>query len=106
MPFYIGEHQASHPVFPRDSPARLEVLDQPRQVNDIRPISYSQTDDKAIEEWVRKTVGTAYHSIGTCPMRPRERNGVVDSRLNVYGVRNLKVAGEHTLEPRLCVIVS
>lgn len=25
-------------------------------------------------------------------MRPRERNGVVDSRLNVYGVQGLKVA--------------
>lgn len=26
-------------------------------------------------------------------MMPRERGGVVDSRLNVYGVRGLKVAG-------------
>lgn len=26
-------------------------------------------------------------------MMPRERGGVVDSRLNVYGVTNLKVAG-------------
>jgi alcohol oxidase len=25
-------------------------------------------------------------------MKPRERGGVVDSRLNVYGVRGLKVA--------------
>lgn len=25
-------------------------------------------------------------------MKPRERGGVVDSRLNVYGIQNLKVA--------------
>jgi hypothetical protein len=27
-------------------------------------------------------------------MRPRERKGVVDVRLNVYGVKGLKVAGK------------
>jgi hypothetical protein len=26
-------------------------------------------------------------------MKPREKGGVVDQRLNVYGVQNLKVAG-------------
>ena len=26
-------------------------------------------------------------------MKPREQGGVVDERLNVYGVRNLKIAG-------------
>ena len=26
-------------------------------------------------------------------MKPREQGGVVDARLNVYGVRNLKIAG-------------
>lgn len=27
-------------------------------------------------------------------MKPRERGGVVDSRLNVYGLKGLKVAGK------------
>lgn len=27
-------------------------------------------------------------------MKPREKGGVVDARLNLYGVTNLKVAGE------------
>ena len=26
-------------------------------------------------------------------MKPREQGGVVDARLNVYGVQNLKIAG-------------
>jgi choline dehydrogenase-like flavoprotein len=31
--------------------------------------------------------------MGTCAMKPREEGGVVDARLNVYGVEGLKVAG-------------
>ena len=94
MPHYLGEHEASHPTFAKDSPARIESLDEPRSLHNLQPILYSEDDDKAIEDWVRMTVGTAYHSIGTCPMRPRERKGVVDVRLNVYGVKGLKVAGK------------
>jgi hypothetical protein len=30
---------------------------------------------------------------GTCAMKPRDQGGVVDERLNVYGIKNLKVAG-------------
>ena len=33
--------------------------------------------------------------IGTCAMKPREQGGVVDARLNVYGVQNLKIAGNY-----------
>ena len=35
----------------------------------------------------------AHFQIGTCAMKPREQGGVVDERLNVYGVQNLKIAG-------------
>ena len=29
-------------------------------------------------------------------MKPREQGGVVDARLNVYGVQNLKIAGNNS----------
>ena len=32
------------------------------------------------------------HQLGTCAMKPREQGGVVDAKLNVYGVHGLKVA--------------
>ena len=35
--------------------------------------------------------------IGTCAMKPREQGGVVDARLNVYGVKNLKIAGNYLI---------
>ncbi|KAH6913452.1 hypothetical protein BKA70DRAFT_1525728 [Coprinopsis sp. MPI-PUGE-AT-0042] len=50
-------------------------------------------DDAAIDDYHRRTVGTAWHACGTCAMKSRESGGVVDSNLNVYGTTNLKVAG-------------
>lgn len=32
--------------------------------------------------------------MGTCAMKPKAKGGVVDPRLNVYGVEGLKVAGQ------------
>lgn len=31
--------------------------------------------------------------LGTCAMKPRAKGGVVDPKLNVYGVQGLKVCG-------------
>ncbi|KAF2098456.1 alcohol oxidase [Rhizodiscina lignyota] len=42
-------------------------------------------------KYVRKTSFTTYHPIGTCSMLPKEKGGVVDSNLLVYGTTNLRV---------------
>jgi alcohol oxidase len=60
-------------------------------------LQYSSEDIKAVEEWVKRHVETTWHSLGTCSMAPKEGNsivkhGVLDERLNVHGVKGLKVA--------------
>jgi alcohol oxidase len=60
-------------------------------------LQYSKADYLAIEEWVKRHVETTWHSLGTCSMAPKEGNsivkhGVLDERLNVHGVKGLKVA--------------
>ncbi|CCM05247.1 uncharacterized protein FIBRA_07457 [Fibroporia radiculosa] len=40
---------------------------------------------------VKQFVGTIPHATSTCSMLPRERGGVVDSSLKVYGTTNLRV---------------
>ncbi|KAK4246028.1 alcohol oxidase 1 [Corynascus novoguineensis] len=62
-----------------------------------KELKYSSEDIKAVEEWVKRHVETTWHCLGTCSMAPREGNsivkhGVVDERLNVHGVKGLKVA--------------
>ncbi|KAK0717312.1 GMC oxidoreductase-domain-containing protein [Lasiosphaeria miniovina] len=62
-----------------------------------KELQYSNKDISAIEDWVKRHVETTWHCLGTCSMAPREGNsivkhGVLDERLNVYGVEGLKVA--------------
>lgn len=62
-----------------------------------KPLKYSYEDIQEIERWVQRHCETTWHSLGTCSMAPREGNsvvkhGVLDERLNVHGVKNLKVS--------------
>ncbi|TKA21825.1 Alcohol oxidase 1 [Salinomyces thailandicus] len=60
-------------------------------------LQYSKADLEALVEWTKRHVETTWHSLGTCSMAPKEGNsivkhGVLDDRLNVHGVKGLKVA--------------
>ncbi|KAF9004034.1 GMC oxidoreductase-domain-containing protein [Cyathus striatus] len=91
MKGYRGEFDLDHPQFPAGSDATAKVTDGPVDI-DSADIKYTAEDNKVIDEYHRRTVETTWHSIGTCAMKSRENGGVVDERLNVYGVQNLKVA--------------
>jgi choline dehydrogenase len=41
--------------------------------------------------YVRRNTATEYHPVGTCAMLPREKGGVVDNDLKVYGTSNVRV---------------
>ncbi|RMY15598.1 hypothetical protein D0867_06777 [Hortaea werneckii] len=89
--FYRGELELTHPEFPVGSKASLECLEKCPASEEVQDLVYDAEDDKAIEHYLRKNIGTTWHSLGTCKMAPREEGGVVDAKLNVYGVQNLKV---------------
>jgi alcohol oxidase len=90
LPYYNGELELGHPKFATGSKAALSI-DNPSS-GEIKNIEYSKEDDEAIEDWIRGNLNTTWHSLGTCAMRPREKGGVVDKELNVFGTAGLKVA--------------
>ncbi|KAL0955055.1 hypothetical protein HGRIS_003973 [Hohenbuehelia grisea] len=92
MSFFRGEYPEGHPAFAADSEARCGEVSGPVEMSDPK-IKYTAKDDEAIDEWNRRAVETCWHSLGTCAMKPRDDGGVVDNRLNVSGVQNLKVVG-------------
>ncbi|PFH48754.1 GMC oxidoreductase [Amanita thiersii Skay4041] len=91
MKMYRGEYSEEHPQFSKGSKAGTGPAEGPVDIN-APDIVYSAEDDKIIDDFTRRNVETTWHSIGTCAMKPREKMGVVDPRLNVYGTKGLKVA--------------
>ncbi|KAK7033396.1 hypothetical protein R3P38DRAFT_3504318 [Favolaschia claudopus] len=51
---------------------------------------HRKTDDE-LRDIIRERVETVYHPTSTCRMAPEDQNGVVDSRLRVYGIQGLRV---------------
>ena len=45
----------------------------------------------SIKQALREHAGTNYHPCGTCSMMDRDKGGVVDQDLRVYGTRGLRV---------------
>jgi choline dehydrogenase-like flavoprotein len=60
----------------------------------------ADTLEKA-KEVVRQTQVTDFHPSGSCAMLPRDKGGVVDNRLRVYGTKGLRIvdASVFPLEP-------
>jgi len=91
LPTYRGAVPIAHPQFPEGSKATTTGETSPVDVFAPK-ITYTADDDAAIDDYHRRAVVTTWHSLGTCAMKPRDRGGVINHSLNVYGVEGLKVA--------------
>ena len=87
---FRGEVALGHPPFAEESKAACAVATDGEMGGVSKEPEYTQEDDAAIEKFLRANVSTTWHSMGTCPMRPQAKGGVVDAELNVYGVKGLK----------------
>ncbi|KAK0943315.1 hypothetical protein LTR29_005103 [Friedmanniomyces endolithicus] len=107
-PHYL-EHPADIKILAKialhiqDSLAKAQPLSDLLQGNGtvLQPEYNTLTEDN-VEDEIRRVLQSEYHPTGTCAMLPREKGGVVDSRLRVYGVKGLRVvdASIVPLQPR------
>ncbi|GKZ66590.1 hypothetical protein AnigIFM60653_002821 [Aspergillus niger] len=72
-----------------ESPQLGELLEQPLKFRD--PAADFQGDLDAAKKYARDNLVSMWHFVGTCSMLPREKDGVVDSNLKVYGIEGLRV---------------
>ena len=48
-------------------------------------------DVSDLRDYSKTTLSTEYHPIGTASLLPKDKGGVVDPQLKVYGTSNLRV---------------
>ncbi|KAJ5164927.1 Glucose-methanol-choline oxidoreductase [Penicillium coprophilum] len=87
---------------PADYEILLEGIKMARKVGETSPMSKSLTNetspgttvqsDEDWIEWLRKNAGTEFHPSSSCAMLPEKQGGVVDAKLRVYGLANVRVA--------------
>lgn len=91
---YRGPLESTHPKFSSASKASYQYVDNLSVEKGFPvPIEYTPEDDDIIRDYIRQSIETTWHSMSTCAMKTRENGGVVDERLNVYGVKGLKIVG-------------
>lgn len=61
---------------------------------DIVPVG---ADEDGWKSWIYETYRSNWHYVGTAAMMPREKGGVVDSELRVYGTSNVRVVDASVL---------
>ncbi|KAI0929980.1 hypothetical protein AcV5_006805 [Taiwanofungus camphoratus] len=49
------------------------------------------TSEDQVRDHVRKHISTTWHTASSCSMLPEDKGGVVDTKLKVYGTKNLRV---------------
>ncbi|XP_048484061.1 ecdysone oxidase [Plutella xylostella] len=52
--------------------------------------------------YAKQTVTTTFHPLGTCKMAAKDKGGVVDSRLRVYGISRLRVVDASIIPVQPC----
>ncbi|KAK7703253.1 hypothetical protein SLS64_009230 [Diaporthe eres] len=75
-----------HKLARRIGSAMTDVLGAESQ-----PGAAAVTDDAGWDGFIRQNAGTEYHPSSSCSMLPRDKGGVVDKDLLVYGTSNLRV---------------
>ncbi|KAI1207850.1 uncharacterized protein F4807DRAFT_433495, partial [Annulohypoxylon truncatum] len=70
------------------SPAFDKLLKQPLRSSSP---SFDMSSLDAAKNYVQSSAASVWHVCGSCAMLPKDKGGIVDTRLGVYGVENLRV---------------
>ncbi|KAE9408774.1 alcohol oxidase [Gymnopus androsaceus JB14] len=73
----------------KKAPLKDILSDDPASM-ELNPGAEIQTDEQ-IANWLKQCLSTTWHTTGSLSMLPKDKNGVVDPTLKVYGTKNIRV---------------
>ncbi|TEB12679.1 alcohol oxidase [Coprinellus micaceus] len=93
-PITLRTSQRSSPTTSRKNSVLVEHVKFVRSLTEIEPFKSNCTEVQPGPACTtdEQIAGASSHTVGSCSMLPREDGGVVDSKLKVYGTKNLRVA--------------
>jgi choline dehydrogenase-like flavoprotein len=62
----------------------------------------ASADDDTWAAWLKQKYRSNFHPVGTAGMLPKEKGGVVDTELKVYGTANVRVVDASVLPMQVC----
>ena len=98
----IDPRYLSHPADLEIMARHVQTLELLRQTKELsvffkpngkrnHPDAFHISNLEVAKKYVVDTATSAYHACGSAAMLPREKRGVVDSELRVYGIQNLRI---------------
>jgi choline dehydrogenase-like flavoprotein len=102
LAFQVAANRDSRRVF-EASPLSDFVVKELAPGHTVVPVDASAAQ---WEYWVKKSFTSVWHYISTLSMMKRELGGVVDSRLKVYGIENVRVIDASVLPLQLSAHLS
>nr|POE52052.1 oxygen-dependent choline dehydrogenase [Quercus suber] len=91
-------HPADLEIFARHVQSMEKLRHQPELAKFFKPDGKRNHPDafgihtlEGAKKYVRDTALTTYHGCGSAAMLPKEKGGVVDEKLKVYGTSNLRI---------------
>jgi len=96
-PFQAPAVDPAYYAHPLDFETHVRGIELGRTVLKTPPLDtiyqgeYEPGDTKNVEVWAREVAASDNHVVGSLAMMPKELGGVVDTRMRMYGIENVRV---------------
>ena len=98
-PFQASVLDPAYYAHPLDFETHVKGIELSRKILRTPPLDsiyegeYEPGSAKDVNTWAREVAASDNHVVGSLAMMPKELGGVVDTRMKIYGIENVRVVG-------------
>ena len=98
-PFQATALDPAYYAHPLDFETHVKGIELSRTILRTPPLDsiyegeYEPGNAKDVKTWAREVAASDNHVVGSLAMMPKELGGVVDTKMRIYGIENVRVVG-------------